>query len=52
LDAQKVSYDLKDINVPHDGGVLISTTVDHKLQVAQVKDGGDQLASLCDVSFR
>jgi hypothetical protein len=52
LDTQKVSYDLKDIHVPHDGGILISTTINHKLQVAQVKDGGDQLAGLCDVSIR
>jgi hypothetical protein len=51
LDAQEVSYDLERINVPHNGGILVPTAIDHKLQVAQVKDGGNQLASLCNVSL-
>jgi hypothetical protein len=52
LDTQKVCYDLEDVSIPHDGGVLISTAINHKLQVTQVEDSNDELAGLCYVSFR
>ena len=49
--AQKVGDDLKNVRVPDDRGILVPVPVDDELEVAEVEDGGDELAGLGDVAL-
>jgi hypothetical protein len=41
LNAQEISYNIKNIDVSHNSGILISVAVNHKFEIAQVENGSD-----------
>ena len=47
LHAQELRNNLQDVEIAHNGGILVSMAINRELQVTEVKDGGDELTCLC-----
>lgn len=48
---QELGDDIEDIRIPNDCGVLVSVPIDSEFQVTQMEYGGNELASLRNMSF-
>jgi hypothetical protein len=52
VNTEEIRNDFENVNIAHDSSIFVLVLVNSKLEIAKVKDSGQELAPLGDMTFR